>query len=363
MLPGGMEFGLGTLPLVTQARTRSINAENPRGEVGFGGQAASNLGPGRKGRPCIDLKKGEAVTLAEIEGPGTIQHIWITVTDKTEKYPFVLRNLVLRMYWDGEEAPSVEAPLGDFFCNGFGERVLVNSLPISVNHMGGMNCYFPMPFRKSARIVIDNQHAEDIGGFFFQITYSLVEELPENIAYFHARWNRTYQVEKAQDHVILDEVKGAGQYVGTYVALSSLERSWWGEGEVKFYMDGDEAWPTICGTGTEDYFGGAWCFADLKEGRPGNYGTPFLGYHYHESTAKADAWYGHTPAAHGLYRWHVMDPIRFSSALKVTLQDIGHNGRELYERNDDISSVAYWYQTEPHAAYPGLDDAGARRPR
>jgi hypothetical protein len=363
ILESGLNFGLGSIPLITKAKTRSISAENPNGEKGTGGKESSNLGVGRKGRPCISLKKGETTILAQIQGSGVIQHMWFTLPDKTDKSPFVLRNLIFKVYWDNEDTPSVEVPLGDFFCNGFAKRETINSMPISVNPTGGLNCYFPMPFRKAAKVCIENQHPEEIGGFFYQISYALVDELPENVGYFHAQWNRTEYVKKGEDHVILDTVKGSGQYVGTYIALASLERRWWGEGELKFYLDGDKDWPTICGTGTEDYVGGAWCFADMETNLPASYNTPFLGYKYIIESNKIDPWYGHNVGCHSMYRWHIMDPIRFESELKVTIQDIGHNGLELFERSDDISTVAYWYQTEPHAPFKALADSEGRRPR
>ena len=255
--------GLGALPLSKHMKSRAINAENPTGEKGKGGRAASPLGPSRKGSPCLkDIPSGATVTLADIDGPGVIQHIWITVDNKTSDADcFVLRDLVLRMYWDGEEEPSVETPLGDFFCCGFGRECIVNSLPVAVAPNRGFNCYFPMPFRKKAKITLENQHANAIPAFFYQIDYGLCEELPEDICYFHAQWRRQEITKKAEDYVILDGVRGSGHYVGTYLALTTLERYWWGEGEVKFYLDGDEEYPTICGTGTEEYFGGSWSFA------------------------------------------------------------------------------------------------------
>ena len=260
------EFGgtLSNLALAKHRKSRAINAENPKGEKGKGGMAASHLGPSRKGSPCLnDIASGQTVTLAEIEGPGAINHIWITVDAKTTDADcFVLRDLVLRMYWDDEEEPSVESPLGDFFCCGFGRECNVNSMPIAVVPSRGLNCYFQMPFRKKARITLENQHVNPIPAFFYQVDYCLYDEgLPEDIAYFHAQWRREKITQLQKDYVILDNVKGKGHYVGTYMALTTLERYWWGEGEVKFYIDGDEEYPTICGTGTEDYFGGSWSFA------------------------------------------------------------------------------------------------------
>ena len=363
-------FEMSTLPMLTKGRSRSINQENYTGEKGKGGMASSDLGPGRKGSPCIrKVEPGSTITLGEIMGPGVIQHIWITVTDRTsDRNRYVTRDLVLRMYWDGEETPSVESPLGDFFCCGFGESYLVNSLPIAVNPQRGFNCYFPMPFRKSAKITIENQNDEVVPGFFYQIDYCEYDELPENTAYFHAQWRRQRLTEKARDYVILDNVHGSGKYVGTYLALTTLERYWYGEGEVKIYLDGDEAYPTICGTGTEDYFGGAWSFAHQEDGRTveQTFCTPFLGYPYYSNRDTAIHNNYHNDdmmPQRSFYRWHIMDPILFEKDIKVTIQQIGVYHGGLFERQDDVASVAYWYQTEPHTAFCALPGRKERWPR
>lgn len=363
-------FDLNNLAVLRDGKSRSINWENRNGEKGKGGMAASELGPSRKGSPCIpSIKAGETVTLAEIDGPGTIQHIWFTVTDRTsDRNRFVLRDLVLRMYWDDEESPSVESPLGDFFCCGFGVSYPVNSLPIVVNPTRGFNVYFPMPFYKKAKITIENQCGEDLPAFFFQIDYCLDENLPENLGYFHAQWRRQRITNKAEDYVILDNVKGKGQYIGTYMALTTLERFWYGEGEIKFYMDGDNEYPTICGTGTEDYFGGAWSFATQENGRTveNTYCTPFMGYPYyshHDTFAHFDYYNDDQMPQRSFYRWHIMDPIIFDKELKVTIQQIGVYQGGLFERQDDVATVAYWYQTEPHNKFDKLMDRKERWPR
>ena len=310
---------LSSLPFARHEKSRSINAENPTGEKGKGGMTASELGPSRKGSPCLrNIKSGDTVTLAEIQGPGMIHHIWITVTDKTtEADRFVLRDLVLRMYWDDEESPSVETPLGDFFCCGFGEECIVNSLPVAAVPSRGLNCYFQMPFNKKARITLENQHANEIPAFFYQIDYGLYQDpFPSDIAYFHAQWRREKITQLQKDYVILDQVKGKGHYVGTYMALTTLERYWWGEGEIKFYIDGDEEYPTICGTGTEDYFGGSWSFAKQINGKTveQNYCTPYMGYPYYSShDEKIHNLYHNDDCMpmRGFYRWHIQDPICF----------------------------------------------------
>lgn len=365
----GFIGSLGALPLAKHGKSRSINSENPHGKKGKGGMAASSLGPSRKGSPCIsELKAGSEVTLAEIEESGIIQHIWITVAERTEKDYYILRDLVLRMYWDNEETPSVETPLGDFFCCGFGRGCLINSLPVVVNPTRGMNCYFPMPFKKKARITLENQHECDVYGFFYQIDYLLTDEIPEDIAYFHAKWRRERITEKQKDYTILDIARGKGHYVGTYMALTALERYWWGEGEIKFYLDGDKEYPTICGTGTEDYFGGAWSFATQQGGKTveTTYSTPFMGYPYysrHDEGTHSLYYNDDTLPQRGFYRWHIMDPVLFDEDIKVTIQQIGSCHKGNFERQDDVSSVAYWYQAEPHIPFAPLMTKEDRWPR
>ncbi len=361
---------LESMAILKQGQSRSINWENRKGEKGRGGMASGPLGPSRKGSPCIPLiKAGETVTLAEIEGPAVIQHIWMTVTGQVSPANrYILRDLVLRMYWEEEDAPSVESPLGDFFCCGFGVACQVNSLPVAVNPTRGFNCYFPMPFRKKARITLENQCDEDIPAFFYQIDYCLKPSLPEESGYFHALWRRERITEKKKDYVILDHVKGRGQYVGTYLALTALERYWYGEGEIKFYLDGDKEYPTICGTGTEDYFGGAWSFATQKNGRTveNTYCTPFLGYPYYsvrDTEIHNDYHTDDQLPQRGFYRWHIMDPILFQEDLRVTIQQIGVSHGGLFERQDDVASVAYWYQTEPHEPFGPLMERKDRWPR
>jgi len=347
----GMAFsGLAHIAHLSDGVTRSISAENPRGEVGGGAQedpkgvgAAAELGKGWKVRPCITLEPNATQTLAEIDGPGAIQHIWITVDPKA------YRDCIFRMYWDGEETPSVEVPLGDFFCNGHALRYNVNSLPICVNPSGGFNSYWPMPFGTSAKITVENQRWEAIHGFFYQITYAL-RDVAEEEARFHAQWRRSMTSRISPEHVILEGVRGKGHYVGTSLAWTQLSNGWWGEGEIKFFMDGDEEHPTICGTGTEDYFGGAWGFGDT-------FSTPFLGYPLWRKEP------GEVPK-HGLYRWHVMDPIRFENCLKATIQALGWWPHGKFQPlTDDIASVGYWYQTEPHAEFPKMLGVHERWPR
>ena len=226
-----------------------------------------------------------------------------------------------------------------------------------------------MPFKKRARITLENQHANPIPAFFYQIDYCLYEEmLPDDVAYFHAQWKREKITQLQKDYVILDGVKGKGHYVGTYMALTTLERYWWGEGEIKFYIDGDEEYPTICGTGTEDYFGGSWSFAKQVDGKTveQNYCTPYMGYPYYSSHDEAIHNLYHNDDCmpmRGFYRWHIQDPICFDEDLKVTIQQIGVGYRGLFERQDDVASVAYWYQSEPHNSFSPLLKKEDRWPR
>ena len=264
----GLGLGMGTLSRLSHAVTRSISAENFTGEKGKGAMAvegtgancARDLGQGWKVSPSVNIPAQSTFTMADITGTGAVQQIWMTL------HPQWWRTMVLRMYWDGEESPSVEVPVGDFFCNGWTERANLTSLAVCVNPAGGFNSYWEMPFRKSARITIENLGSEPVV-VYYQINYTLTE-VPEDAAYFHAQWRRSNPLPYKSVHTLLDNVKGQGHYVGTYLARGVNNRGWWGEGEIKFYMDGDQEFPTICGTGTEDYFGGAWNFEFPK----GEYG-------------------------------------------------------------------------------------------
>ena len=353
----GLGMSLGNLSRLSNAVTRSISAENFSGAKGQGGMAtegtgavaARELGRGWKISPCIHVPGRATVTLADIAGPGAIQHLWMTVD------PLAWRRLVLRFYWDDEETPSVEAPLGDLFCNGWCERCNIASLPVAVNPAGGFNSYWEMPFRQHARITLENLSPEETRGFYYQIDYTLTD-VPADRAYFHAQWRRNNPLPYRQVHTLLDGVKGQGHYVGTYIAWGVHNTGWWGEGEIKFYLDGDTDWPTICGTGTEDYFGGAWDFEQPK-GEYGVFSAPFSGL---PQVIKPDGLY-RSQQRFGMYRWHIMDPVRFQHDLRVTIQALGWRspleGKSRYlPLQDDIASTAFWYQAEPHAPFPALPD-------
>ena len=265
--------------------------------------------------------------------------------------PVWWRRLIIRFYWDDETEPSIEVPLGDFFCNGWCERANVVSLPVAVNPAGGMNCYWEMPFRQSARITLENLWDEPTTGFYYQVTYALTE-IPDDAAYLHAQWRRSNPLPYKSDHTLLDGVRGHGQYVGTYIAWGVNNNGWWGEGEIKFFMDGDDQYPTICGTGTEDYFGGAWNF-EHPQGQYGVFSAPFSGM---PQVILPDGLY-RSQQRFGMYRWHIMDPIRFQQDLRVTIQALGwRSGGRYLPLQDDIASTVFWYQAEPHAPFPALPD-------
>jgi hypothetical protein len=346
----GLDVHLGNLARLSSATTWSISAENPTGAKGVGATAtegtgaihARDLGRGWKISPCIVLEPG-TTTIADIEGPAAITHIWITVDSKH------WRSIVLRAYWDGEETPSIEVPLGDFFCNGWNEHCQVSSLPVAVNPKGGFNSYWQMPFREHGRITVENLTGEQIDGFFYQVTFTRTP-IPSDAAYLHCQWRRSNPVPYGEVHTLLDGVAGRGHYVGTYLAWGANNSGWWGEGEVKFYLDGDDEYPTICGTGTEDYFGGAWGFIH-PDGVYATFTTPYLGM---PQALQPDG-FMRNQQRFGLYRWHIPDTIRFTEDLRVTIQALGwRSGGRYLPLQDDIASTCWWYQTEPHNPFPAF---------
>jgi len=346
----GLHMGLSSVSRLSHAKTRSISPENFTGEKGKGGmategtgaRAARGLGQGWKVSPSVKIDSGQTFVLAQITGPGAIQHIWMTPTGNW-------RFSILRFYWDGEEEPSVEVPVGDFFANGWGTFAEISSLPVCVNPGSAFNCYWEMPFRKSCKITMQNLDNKAMY-LYFQITYALTD-IPADAGYFHAQFRRVNPLPYKSDYTILDGVKGWGHYVGTYLAWGVNTGGWWGEGEIKFFMDGDGKFPTICGTGTEDYFCGSYDF-ETKEGYH-EFTSPYTGL---AQVIRPDGLYK-SITRFGMYRWHIMDPIRFDKDLKVTIQALGWRGDGRYlPLQDDIASVAYWYQAEPHAAFPKLPD-------
>jgi hypothetical protein len=353
----GLGLSLGNLPRLCKARTRSISAENPTGEKGMGGMstavagaAARELGPGWKASPAVTIEAGQTHVVAEIPGQGAIQSIWFGGE--------ISRDFILRIHWDFQAQPSVECPLGDFFAYGWtfprpsvssGPFAPLNSLPVAVNPNRGMNCFWEMPFRRGCHITLENRASKDMASFY-QINYALTE-VPEDVGYFHAQFRRVNPLPYKQVYTIVDGINGTGHYVGTALSWGTHNCGWWGEGEIKFYMDGDTDYPTICGTGTEDYFGGS--FGWEVDGQYTPYSTPFMGMY---QVVRPDGLY-RSQQRFSMYRWHIMDPVRFEHDLRVTIQALGwrSEGRFL-PLQDDIASVAYWYQSLPTAPFPELPD-------
>jgi len=358
----GLGVGLSNLWRLADSESRSISPENPTGERGAGGMAidgvaadaARDLGRGWKVSPYIQIGAGEEHVLADIAGSGAIQHLWLTPTGRW-------RDLVLRMFWDDDPQPAVECPVGDFFGLGWGEYAPISSLAVCVNPTQGFNCYWEMPFARRARITLTND-GDKARIVYYQVDYALCE-VPEDAARFCAQFRRVNPLPYGEVVTILDGARGRGQYVGTACAWGANNGGWWGEGEVKFFLDDDleegqnddQAFPTICGTGTEDYFGGAYCF-DVG-GRYGEFTTPYAGM---PLVLRPDGMY-RSQQRFNLYRWHITDPIRFRSGLRVTMQALGWRaGRRYLPLQDDIATVAYWYQTLPLAPFPPLPDRNAR---
>ncbi|MCY3021638.1 MAG: DUF2961 domain-containing protein [Planctomycetota bacterium] len=349
----GLGLHLGNLSRLSSAETRSISPENFTGGKGKAGMAtegtgkncARDLGQGWKISPCIEIKAGQCFTLADIKGSGAIQQIWMTPNKQ-------FRHSILRMYWDDQEQPAVECPIGDFFACGWNKYAQISSLPVCVNPGSAFNCYWEMPFRKRCRMTMTNIAAEAMT-LFYQINYTLTD-VPEDAAYLHAQFRRVNPLPYKSVYTILDSVKGRGHYVGTYMAWGVNNAGWWGEGEIKFFMDGDREFPTICGTGTEDYFCGSYGFDVGKEnGGYREFTTPYAGL---AQVIRPDGLY-QSQTRFGLYRWHIMDPIRFQRDLRVTIQALGWmSGGRYLPLQDDIASVAYWYQTLPTAPFPKLPD-------
>jgi len=353
----GLGMHPGNLSRLSHARTRSISPENFTGDKGKGGMAtegtgqeqARYLGQGWKVSPSIIIQPGETRELADIKGMGAIQQIWMTPTG-------AWRESILRLYWDDQEQPSVECPVGDFFALGWGSYAQISSLAVCVNPGCAFNSYWEMPFRTRARMTMTNigRHAMTL---YYQINYT-VTDVPGDCAYFHAQFRRQNPLPYKEVYTILEGVRGRGHYVGTSMAIGVNHNGWWGEGEMKFYLDGDTGFPTICGTGTEDYFCGSYNFDPgvLEPDREHCYAaftTPYSGL---PQIIQSDGMYK-SQQRFSMYRWHIMDPIRFEQDIKVTIQALGWRDEGGYlPRQDDFASVAYWYQTLPTASFPPLPD-------
>lgn len=352
-----MITNIDSLSCLSNVETRSVSPENLTGAKGAGAmtevedgtakKAACDLGKGWKVNPYLVVQPGETIVLADVNGSGAIKHIWLTPAG-------YWRQQIIRFYWDGSDVPAIECPVGDFFAMGWQQYAQINSLAVCVNPGSAFNCYWTMPFRKSFKVTLENLNNNPVN-VYYQITYELKEH-PENIAYFHAQFRRVNPVPYKEVVTILDNVEGKGQYVGTYMAWAVNNNGWWGEGEIKFYMDGDKEYPTICGTGTEDYFCGSYGFKDpVTHDKYVEFSTPYAGL---PQVITPDKLYS-SQFRFGLYRWHITDPIHFQSDLRVTMQALGWfqdgSGRYL-PLKDDIASVAYFYLDKPSTNLPKLPE-------
>jgi len=368
--------------MVIEGKSRSISGENPKGEKGGACREfdpsipwGEHFGDERhqwKARPCIGLKAGEETTLGDITESGLIQRMWFTIDFSR---PEAWRDIVLRMYWDGEENASVEVPIGDFFFQGWCRPALVNSQYVQVTPKCGFNSSWPMPFREGARITVENQSGEDVKRFFYQINYSL-RVIPGDAMYFHAQWRRENPLREPGTFTMLDDVKGKGNFLGFYLSIGTDIGRWWGEGEVKFFLDGDRENPTVCTTGTEDVVGGSYCFLVPVAESPENvqiatYSYPSFG--YIQCLSKDGAPYevpGKWPDIfaranrHGLYRLYGDDPISFEGDLRITIQalsmDTSNKPSRYIKESYDMAATTFWYQAEEHAQFPELPNRDAR---
>ena len=288
------------------------------------------------GRHDWPLQPGETRTMADIEGAGAITHIWITIASKDDKH---LKHMVLRMYWDGEENPSVETPIGDFFGLGHAKYYQYSSLPIQIGTDKGLNCFWRMPFSNGARITITNEGPIEGQAFYYYVDYQKLDSVTQETGRFHAQYRQALPCPSGQNYVFL-EAEGRGHFVGCNLSIHNRASGWWGEGDDMIYIDGAEK-PQLHGTGSEDYFCGAWA-----------YGEPFSNLYFGCPLIEG----GHVQnALWNVYRYHIEDPIPFAESIRITIEH-GHANN----RKDDFSSVAYWYQTEPHVPFPPLPKPEAR---
>lgn len=372
---------LGHLAKLTDWRSRSISSENPTGAKGGGGRdvptqnpdgtwqhsggCARELGRGWKVHPCDSIAPGATYTIADIDGPGVIQQIWMTPAGA----PY--RNMILRFFWDHQEQPSVEVPVGDFFASAFTKFDVfapITSLPVCVNPGNAFNCYWPMPFGKHCRITMENRDPKERVTLFYQVNYAL-GPVGDDAAYFHAQFRRSNPLPYGRVYTLLDNVRGKGQYVGTYMAWGLNNNGWWGEGEIKFYLDGDipapgsvgecvaehggDCFPTLCGTGTEDYFCGSYNFENKATKQYQEFTTPYTGVPH---IVRPNGVY-QSQMRFSMYRWHITDPIHFHKDFAATIQAIGwRSGGRYLPLQDDIASTAFWYQTLPTVTFPALPD-------
>ncbi len=320
-------------------QSRAITAENFHGDKGMGGMAtegmgkipAGDLGKTFKISPCMLVPKQTDFVMCDIKGSGEVNHIWMTCAP--EAY-----SAIIEFYYDCAQVPSVSLPIAKLFAIGFDRKSIVNSLMITVNPAGGMNLYWPIPFRKGLRVVLKNVTDSDIV-IYYQFDYQL-KRIPRSTCYFHAFYNESLPLEAKKNHMLLNKIEGRGTYCGTFMTFKTDFTTWWGEGEVKFFIDGDKDYPTICGTGTEDYFGGAWNF-EQPLGTYRSYSTAYQGL---VDVIPEDKIYV-TDQKFSMYRWHISDPVYFAKDLRVEIQAIGWEEGLLHYRalSPEITSVAYVY--------------------
>ncbi|MFC2950544.1 glycoside hydrolase family 172 protein [Marinicaulis aureus] len=332
--------------------SRSITFENPTGEKGKGGKAASGLGVGRKGAPLHVLMPGEEIELANVKGPGCFRHIWVT----TMPDPVLLRGVTIRVYWEKQQHPSIEAPIGDFFGFAHGMPTNYASAAHSLADAAGMNIWLPMPFAKHARVTLTNE-TDRPAYTFFQIDYTIGDSFPNDFGRLHVLFQRQNPTAQAQDFEILPLRKSRGVYIGAVLGIRPLAGRWWGEGEVKIFLDGDKHFPTIAGSGTEDYVGHSFGIQNTT--------APYNGASWRENAHDSET------GRVSLYRWHLADPVYWHKDVRITLQQIGcckvpptspevYLQEAIFEREDDVSCATFWYEPSPSAPLPAYPDLATR---
>jgi hypothetical protein len=325
--------------LDTGITSRSISFENPTGEPGSGGKAASPLGPTRKGSPNRWIKPGETLPLCDIAGPGTIRHVWMTCRAKQGLY----RELVIRGWWDGQDHPSVECPIGDFFGFAHDEVRGYQSAVHSLGPSAGMNLWLPMPFAKRAKFTLTNEGRQSCW-VYYQIDYTLEKPHPADVGRLHVCFRRENPTTLKKDFELLPERKGRGRFIGSLIGIRCTHDHWWGEGEVKMYLDGDRELPTICGTGSEDYVGLSWGVQDAQ--------YLYNGCVLDKTDAAGDKFVT-------MYRWHLPDPIVWHTSARITIQQIAAK-RGYEETQDDWSCATFWYEPVPSAPLPPMPGVAER---
>ena len=320
---------LANLPYLKNFKAARISSYDPSG-----GNA--------DGRHDWPIQTGETREIANIQGAGAIVHLWFTVASKDTNH---LKNLVLRMYWDRENTPSVETPLGDFFGLGHAQYYQYSSAPIQIGVDKGLNCFWRMPYRMGARITVSNDGPLPVSAFYYYIDYQVHDGPARDAGYFHAQYRQAYPCPKGSNYIFLDAI-GSGHYVGCNLSVHNRAAGWWGEGDDMIYIDGAEK-PTLHGTGSEDYFCGGWCYG---ESSANPFSTPYFGNPLNHGSHTQNALWN-------VYRYHILDPVPFTKSIRVTIEH-GHANN----RSDDFSSVAYWYQVEPHTPFPQLPKSQERLP-